>query len=61
VDEENISTEALKKRRERLLKEFCLSLATMCNTEPDQILHETKYPKDGRFTILSINKSFVKK
>gem|GEM_PF-1115353 len=57
VDEENISTEALKKRRERLLKEFCFSLAAMCNTEPDQILHETKHPKDGRIKILELSKT----
>jgi hypothetical protein len=57
VDEENISTEALKKRRERLLKEFCFSLATIYNTEPDQILHETKHPKDGRIKILELSKA----
>lgn len=58
VDEVNITTEALKKRRERLLKEFCCSLATIYNTEPDQILHETKHPKDGRIKILELSKTF---
>jgi hypothetical protein len=57
VDEENISTEALKKRRERLLKDFCLSLATIYGTAPNQILQETKHPKDGRVKILELSKT----
>ena len=52
-DEEELSYETLKKRRESFIKALRTKIALLTAVDVDQILHESKHPKDKRMKVIN--------
>jgi hypothetical protein len=52
-DEEELSYETLKKRRESFIKSLRTKIALLTAIDVDQILYESKHPKDKRMKIIN--------
>jgi len=52
-DEEELSYETLKKRRESFIKALRTKIALLTAIDVDQILYETKHPKDKRMKVIN--------
>jgi hypothetical protein len=52
-DEEELSYETLKKRRESFIKALRTKIALLTAVDVDQILYETKHPKDKRMKVIN--------
>ncbi|MFM8596403.1 MAG: hypothetical protein ACKOBN_04845, partial [Flavobacteriales bacterium] len=52
-DEEELSYETLKKRRESFIKALRTKIALLTAVNVDQILYETKHPKDKRMKVIN--------
>ncbi|MEY3505249.1 MAG: hypothetical protein RL349_1847, partial [Bacteroidota bacterium] len=52
-DEEELSYETLKKRRESFIKALRTKIALLTAVDIDQILYESKHPKDKRMKVIN--------
>lgn len=61
VEEDGLSADAIKKRRERLLKDFTHHLSEQFALPSSEIFIELRHEKDKRIKLLKLNKSLVSK
>jgi hypothetical protein len=61
VNYDNPSPDTLKKRRETLLKQFCIEMAKRYNLQQDAIFSTQSHPKDKRMKILVLSTVLVNK
>ena len=61
VEEDALSADAIKKRRERLLKDFTHHLSEQFDLPSSEIFIKLRHDKDKRIKLLKLNKSLVYK
>ena len=59
VEEDGITPDTIKKRRERLIKEFTTSVAIQTGLDPTEIFLEMRHPKDKRIKLLQLNNKLI--
>ena len=60
VEEEGITPDTIKKRRERLIKEFSTAVAIQTGLAPTEIFLEMRHPKDKRIKLLKLSNKLIK-
>jgi hypothetical protein len=55
VEEDGLSAEATKKRRERLLKEFAIYVSQHFDLSPSEVFIELRHEKDKRIKLIKLN------
>lgn len=59
VEEEGITPDTIKKRRERLIKEFSTAVAIQTGLAPTEIFLEMRHPKDKRIKLLKLSNKLI--
>jgi hypothetical protein len=59
VEEEGITPDTIKKRRERLIKEFTTAVAIQTGLAPTEIFLEMRHPKDKRIKLLKLSNKLI--